>query len=175
MEITSENAKQMILSAKENKQVVMLEQAKKNAMTAGVVFVAPSGAMGITTGKKSDHNKPTAFILCMHPSCSDVHLREQSDWHQCRFCNFHKKSGKSRALPEDVKTARALERKQEAEKKAEDREKTEAEKAEAKRQARLEEIRKKMEAVKKLAAERGVSVSTQTILDYQREQEGEQV
>lgn len=63
---------------------------------AGKRFIAQTGAIGVILAELSPRGKPQAELTCLTPGCTETHIREISDWHQCGMCRTHKKS-KSRS------------------------------------------------------------------------------
>ena len=84
-----------------NTNTVEMNEAKavaKKSLTeaAGVKFTTPTGALGVVLAEPSVRGKPQAELTCTEPGCTELHVREVSDWHQCGKCRTHaKKKGGS--------------------------------------------------------------------------------
>lgn len=69
---------------------------KSTAENAGKRFSTPAGVIGVILADLSPRGKPQAELTCSEAGCTETHVREISDWHQCGKCRTHKKS-KSRS------------------------------------------------------------------------------
>lgn len=65
---------------------------KSLAEAAGKQFTAQTGAIGVILPEPSVRGKPQAELTCLEEGCTETHVREISDWHQCGKCRTHKKS-----------------------------------------------------------------------------------
>ena len=63
---------------------------------AGMQFTNQRGSVATVLANKSSRDKYHATMTCTIAGCTDTHLREMSDWHQCYKCLTHqgKKSNK---------------------------------------------------------------------------------
>ena len=52
----------------------------------------PNGIIGVILPEVSSRGKVQAELTCSVPGCTNTHIREKSDWHQCRFCAVHQKN-----------------------------------------------------------------------------------
>lgn len=77
--------------------IVTMDEAKKLASknlaeAVGTQFEAPTGATGTVIAELSSRGKVQAELTCTEQGCTETHVREISDWHQCGKCRTHKKS-----------------------------------------------------------------------------------
>ena len=92
-------------------------QNNQNAATAlaGTRFLAENAkgecVLGTILGTLSAKGKVQAELACSTEDCGELHVREQSDWHQSLRCRTHAESSKAR-LTQEEKDARALARAQ---------------------------------------------------------------
>jgi len=167
---------------------VSMAQAKANPV-AGTEFVTPGGSVGvILEGKVS--GKPQAELTCVFVkdgvTCTNRHVRLSSDWHQCSRCQDHSKakgprtggSSLAEAAKSDPEIAAMLAQAEaiQAQIKAKQKAETERKRAEKKalagpakeertKQRLAKQAREKLERALKLAAEKGIEVSPQTVAE----------
>jgi hypothetical protein len=67
-------------------------QPEKSAYLAGGQEGVPTGALGVILPTLSSRGKPQAELTCVVDGCTERHIREISDWHQCTKCETHSKS-----------------------------------------------------------------------------------
>ena len=72
--------------------LTMIEAKKLGVEAAGEEFECPTGARGRILEMLSEHKKVQAELSCVEQGCTNTHIREQSDWHQCGRCPEHSKS-----------------------------------------------------------------------------------
>ena len=84
--------------------MTMTEAKALGTKGVGEQFECPTGAIGTILPDLSAHGKAQATLTCTHPGCETTHVRESSDWHQCRFCEAHKKTGKKTGGGPKVRT-----------------------------------------------------------------------
>lgn len=65
---------------------------KSLSEAAGQRFIAQTGAIGVILAEPSVRGKPQAELSCLESGCTETHIREISDWHQCGKCRTHKKT-----------------------------------------------------------------------------------
>jgi hypothetical protein len=164
-------------------ETISMAAAKAN-LKAGLRFLSPTGAIGTILEAKSPHGKWQAELTCTFKDeksgeeCTNVHVREQSDWHQCSRCGTHQRKGKStvttnvslKALAEqNPELAQLLE--QEAQVKASIKAAKDAQKAEKKVVSAAEretvKARARLERALALAKEIGLPVSQRTLDEAQ--------
>ena len=79
-----------------------MADAKQNPVT-GTRFRGAKGVHGEVVGELSERGKVVARLSCSIPHCTETHLREISDWHQCHLCRNHAPS-RSKAKPAAART-----------------------------------------------------------------------
>ena len=62
-------------------------ECEKSAFYGG----GPTGAIGTILPELSVHGKLQAVLTCTEAGCTNTHVREVSDWHQCTKCEEHRK------------------------------------------------------------------------------------
>lgn len=72
---------------------VVKEMIKQRREVAGVRFINQKGSIGTVLANLSSHGKRQAEMTCTTDGCTETHVREQSDWHQCSSCRSHGKGG----------------------------------------------------------------------------------
>ncbi len=76
--------------------VVTVEELKASIKAktdvSGVTFVNVKGSQGTVLPGKSDHGKLRAEMTCVKEGCTETHIREISDFHQCGLCRTHSKT-----------------------------------------------------------------------------------
>ncbi len=90
-------------------------QNNQNAATAlaGQTFLAENAkgevVLGTILGELSIKGKVQAELSCSVEDCEEMHIREQSDWHQSLRCRTHAQATKAK-LTDEEKMARKLAR-----------------------------------------------------------------
>src|SRR5271166_3099177 len=72
--------------------VEIREKLNNKEDVTGLVFVNAKGATGTILASLSAHGKRQAEMTCTEPNCTELHVREQSDWGQCYRCRTHSKT-----------------------------------------------------------------------------------
>jgi hypothetical protein len=89
--------------------ITEVKAAVKAGTATGQQFQNAAGATGTVLVEVSERGKPLAAMTCTKPTCTALHNREISDWHQSHRCKEHpaNRSGKSKKTRKDPQEAKA--------------------------------------------------------------------